>query len=95
MKGVLQQLVNSILEASGESLTLRHVLGYLSRMSVWSDWKGNGGEKLCIIFHSRVCWNSSSTASKASGGNNMNCPEKGSFYCKYVLIGKEKAGQVV
>ena len=32
---------------------------------------------------------------KASGGNNMNCPEKGSFYCKYILIGKEKAGWVV
>ena len=63
MPGALQQLVNCFLEASWGSLTFRHILVISSKISVCQDLKDSLGDRLYIILHSRVCWNSSSTAS--------------------------------
>ena len=61
--GVLQQLVNCFLEASGGSLTFSHRLVISSQKSAWVELKTNLKHRECVFFHFGVCWNSSSTAS--------------------------------
>ena len=91
MPSVLQQFVNCFLEASRGSLTFRHILVISSRICVWWNMKGNLEERSCLILHSRVCWNSSSTASwRHLLEISWIVLRKGSFYWKYFPIGKKK-----
>ena len=63
LEGVLQQLVNCFLEASGGSLTFSHRLVISSQKSAWVELKTNLKHRECVFFHFGVCWNSLSTAS--------------------------------
>ena len=85
MSGVLQQLVNCFLEASWRSLTFRHILVISSKISVCQDLKDSLGDRLYIILHSRVCWNSSSTASwRHLEGKSWIVPKK--VFCHTNII---------
>ena len=63
LEGVLQQLVNCFLEASGGSLTFSHRLFISTQKSAWVELKTNLKHRECVFFHFGVCWNSTSTAS--------------------------------
>ena len=63
LEGVLQQLVNCFLEASGGSLTFSHRLFISTQKSAWVELKTNLKHRECVFFHFGVCWNSLSTAS--------------------------------
>ena len=63
LEGVLQQLVNCFLEASGGSPTFRDRLVISSQKSAWVELKSNLKDRDYVIFHFGVRWNSLSTAS--------------------------------